>query len=686
MSPPDARFAKSVEEAKDAWMAASLWGPEPGGRRNSVSMGRKHVEPSMRPLEEHMEPTPTATQDEARVRLHALMDAWPRQSPRLAIQGGTSLGKTTYAIKRCVDLVASDAEPDRKWLFVAPSLERVDYIVRKLRLHLRDRGLQPDLAQELYGRRELLTERGDDWEGTRFGCFDAERAAEYGHRGRNVTREVCGSCPWNAECQRKGYLGHSRRALRASIIVTTAQRLASLKRTTWSAIAGAICDEDVLPMLVESFDVKRKDLRRARRWLRNARQRRRTSGQRLPPWERAILPALGLVNGALAAIRSAEEGSSVPLLNALPDSCDVFLVDEGAARLRALLPTRGARRKPGHRGRRTAIQDPRLPAPWEESGPGRAPRQVWGRFVRALLDDVEAGDADRSATVWLVRGAPGRKAASVHVHRFDDQVLDRLRSVPLLMLDATLHPAAHLVLNLDRHELKFRDQRRVLQVLAPLCRPEDVHDGSSGRLKPLGRRLASRLARVLRGREAYVLCSKRIVGALTTAAKLYWGLERAVYITPKRERGWNAEDKIGLFVVVGRYARNSDSCVREAHALRSIVLRREGSTASLDAMERPAAPIAFRGRGRPLLYRGLPVQRHGHELDDRLAAHIQDWDRTASVEQFIGRDRSLRAIVVLLRGDPTISADEVIDFDEMDEAHAVLADADLGAGATEELA
>ncbi|MCA9317330.1 MAG: hypothetical protein R3F05_20415 [Planctomycetota bacterium] len=665
---PDDRFPTNVESAWTAYVEASPWGPDEGGRRNAVSMGRKHLRWSLRSLDEHVVERPTMTLDEARQRMQVALDAWPHDRPRVAIVGAPGIGKTTYAVKRCVALLPSLIGKGQMLLLVAPSLKRVDALVAKLRIALQEAGHPADLARPLLGRQELPDGSPASWSRTRFGCADMERVQRAGNRGRNVRREVCGTCAFRETCQREGYLGHSKEALRASILVTTAQRLRSLPASLWPSIHAAIIDEDVIPLLVDGFDVRRSDLLRARKWMRAVKEEAGASGSPLPRWKRRLLGARPLIHGLLHAMRKAKPGTRAPLLTLLPEACDVLLTEEGTSKLRGFVPTRRSRRrKDGTRP--SPVADACAPAPWE-IGPGaNPPRQVWGRFIDALLGDVDLGATERAGTVWLERGKQAPARSLIRIHRFDERVLRHLRSVPLMLLDATMHPAAHVLLDLERVELPCADERVIVQVLAPLLRREDLTACSGGALTRLGKRLLAMLARLINGRSAYILCSKHLLPGLQSAAERFRGLENIEYVHPKWERGWDAKPDVKLYVAVGRYARNADSCVSEAHALRAACLRLMGSTAALDAMERPAGAQPFVGRGRPLLYRGLPVERYGHEPTDRLAALVQDYDRTAMVEQFVGRDRPRSAVVVLLRGDPTIAADKLIDFEELPEAH-----------------
>ena len=139
----------------------------------------------------------------------------------------------------------------------------------------------------------------------------------------------------------------------------------------------------------------------------------------------------------VALLRSSDPREGAPLLSSLPAEADAFLTDEGIRLLRNAMPC--FVRKAG--GRLIVRPSERAPAPWEKKHPRIIRRQVFGRFLSALLADIEAGQTDRAAVMRIARLRPSTRRRCLHVLRFSRQAIERLRSVPLLLLDATLHPA-----------------------------------------------------------------------------------------------------------------------------------------------------------------------------------------------------------------------------------------------------
>ena len=265
--------------------------------------------------------------------------------------------------------------------------------------------------------------------------------------------------------------------------------------------------------------------------------------------------------------------------------------------------------------------------------------------------------------------------ARLKVERIDTRAVRHLRSRPLLLLDATLHPALAPLLDLDHVVVGYDQGRSVVQVLTSLLMLPSLREGenSSWRLTKMGCWVVSALAAWFAGRKGYVLCRKALRPLFEREASRYYELRRVEFVTVWRERGWDADPDARVFAVVGRYAKNADACIREAHALRSVHRQVTGSTEQLDALESAPRAQPFRGRGCVLLYRGEPVERVTTAIADPLAAALQDADRIAVVRQFIGRDRVGRSFVLLLRGDPTIPSDALVE--DIDLATALPADA-----------
>lgn len=652
-----------ARKVREAWVSASLWGPPAPGEPPRVSMGRRRIRPAIRALCEFASEEPTLTKSQAHEQLSTLGSLWPHAKPRLAIEGGTGLGKTTLAVKKCVEHVLSSAA--RSLVVVAPSRKRVIETLEKVRTALREVGADPGAAQELLGRQPLDEAVGDTWRKTRFGCMNAALSKRAGTRGRRVKTEVCGKCPWKEECAGHGYLLHTEQALGASVIVTTVQRLGSLHDDVWAGVAGVICDEDVMPGLVEQFWVRGTDLRRAQRYIAGRLARAQRQGRGPSRRLQALTSALPLVRAALDAIRSHGDRGPTPLTMLMPDDADALATEEGVRTLRTAMPHRW---KQTAEGRRCSTYSARAPAEWERVKGARMPRQVWGRFLDAMIADLTAGDSARAATVRVEAVGGGPEGARISVLRFDERTIRHLRARPLLLLDATLHPAIGPVLDVERVVLHYQQGRRVVQILTSRLELTTLRERLNGewRLSARGKWAVRVLAALFAGQRGYVLCRKGLWPLLAKEGARYVGLRRVRLVTPGHERGWDAAKGTSLLVVLGLHAKNRDACEREAQALRSLFLRLRGSTAALDALERPGRPIPYVGRGQVLMFGGEPAERVTSSIADRLGALLQDADRVATVAQFMGRDRSGDSYVFLLRGDPTTPADALVHDSDLD--------------------
>jgi hypothetical protein len=370
-----------------------------------------------------------------------------------------------------------------------------------------------------------------------------------------------------------------------------------------------------------------------------------------------ILPLLTATHDIL---RGGGEDKSRPIFDLLPEECEQFATDEGLNLLRQAMPRRW-RRLPD--GRKQGDPCRWMPAPWEKNRRGWTPRQSFGDLIEALRYDIETGGKAEAATVWVRPRRKGAGPARLEIVRYDERTIRRLRERPLLLLDATLHPALGAVLDVERQRINFQDERKLVQVLAPLLDSgalTEVKDGQRS-LSVRGRLVGAQLAALAAGRRTYVLCKKTLQPLLEREAAQYYELRRTTFVTPRRERGWNADEEARLFVVLGRYAKPPLVCTQEAHALRAVHRRLIGTTAGLDEVEHDGRPPLFKGRGKAIRYRGELVERVTRLPEDRLAVALQDADRIASVIQFVGRDRSRRSFVFLVRGDPTIPVDVLIE-------------------------
>ncbi len=654
---PDAatRKRRCASDVRRAWSALSRWGsPEPGAVP-TVDLGRCPIRQAIRDPAEAVEERPSTTKEEGRVGLKDLVESWPATRARLAIEGDTGIGKTTSAVERCVRHAAGELGLGGAVLYVVHDLATVEAVLARLRVEAARHGVPPTAISDLLGRQGIDVEAGRGWSSTRFGCMKPRDVRRYGSRGRRVQVEVCKTCEHEAACKARGYIGHTRRAGKARVIVTTMAKLGELSKQLWKKIGAVVCDEDAVPGLQREGSVLRADLARAARYIRG---RRRESPH--APRTLALAAVLPLVEAIRDLLQSPDGPGPQELVLRLPDSCERFSTDEGLRELAQVMPRVPQGTSPGRRASRF---EPLAPAEWERATPGRAPRQIWGRFLAALTNDLGIGDGRRTATIRLI--PPRRKGgpARLHVQSFDLRTVMMLRERPLLVLDATLHPAIAPLLDVARHVLRYDQGRTILQVLGPLGRLPDlcVRTSSGWRLTTAGRRVVARLAGRFDGRHGYILCRPGLAELLQQEAARYYELRRAQVVTVKRERGWDADARAVVFAIVGRYAKNGEACEREAHALRSIMMKLTGSTAGLDSLVPPARAQIFRGRGKPLRYVGELVERVTMVPADPLAATLQDADRIATVRQFIGRDRTGGAEILLLRGDPTVGADALAD-------------------------
>lgn len=649
---------------RKAWHALTRWAAPEEGAELGVDVGRIPIRQAIRAPEALMEPTPTADLEQAREQLERVVRDWPQTRCRMAIEGDTGLGKTSQAVRRCAAYVV------KPWtsgtlLFVAHSVSRVAEVVAMIREEIAARGGPPGMVADLLGRQQRDVAAGHGWDSTRFACLNPIEVAHTGKRGHSVMGEVCKECPLRTECSQRGYLRHTEDAYDARVVVTTLARLATLPDRLWESVSGVIADEDVTPGLLQTSWVYERSLRRAKAYIerrvKRSEQRLARPGGRMSSRAAALRAALPLVDGVLSVLRGPAPEEPSPLVGLLPEECEIFMTNEGLSTLRRALPVVVAT---GPDGLRNVQYTEQAPAEWEvrSKRTGRVPHQIWGPLLGSLLADFETGDTARAATVRVVK-APKRTAPSrLHIVRFDERTLRHLRARPLLLLDATLHPAIAPLLDVERVRVAYRESRRVVQAVMPLCAEAAIREGTrdSPRLSARGRMLVAQAAAWCAGRRAVVLCRKSVRPLLEAEARRYYELRRVQFVTPKRERGWDAAPGT-RFIVIGRYARNGTSCEREAHALRSAYRRMVGSTQALDVLERPGEPQPFVGRGHPLLLAGEPAERVPKVvMSDRLAALIQDADRIATVRQFVGRDRQGTARVLLLRGDPTISADALV--------------------------
>lgn len=652
-----ALLRRSAAHVRCRWEALSSWRARQDGSPPRVHFGRVPIRIAICDPAVAVEPRSDQNPAEARAQLAAAVLRWPQADPRLAVEGGTGLGKTTAAVSRCADHVVGPRLVPGQLFFVAHDRRRVAEVLALVRAEVARRDADPQLVADLLGRAPA-----SDDEAVRFGCRDHARADRYGRRGRRVDEEVCGACSHTAWCKSSGYVRHSRDAEGALVVVTTAAKLRGLSQAQWDAVGAVLCDEDVLPGLLHSVSVRRGSLTRALRYVER-------KGQRLRPGREAsaILRLRPLVEAMVVALSGCERGSSTSLVDLLPEACDRFHSEEGHRDLLAAMP-RSWRVSAG--GSKVPFPDPHAPAPFERDRRGRAPRQVWGRLLDALVADLRAGDSRRCATVRVERGGAHDAPSVLTIHRVDDRTLDMLRARPLLALDATMHPAAAVVLAAEHLRIDYDQGRSIVQVLGPLLRAQDltVRTPTGRTLSDLGRRLVAKLAAWLAGRHGYVLVRKSLRPLLEAESSRYAEMKRVELVSPGRERGWDASAQAVVFADVGRHAKPHPACEAEARALRSWMRRRLGSTALLDGLETPASPQRFVGRGRPVRYRGELVERVARRSDDGLAALIQDAHRVATVRQFIGRDRSGRAEVLLLRGDPTVGADALVALEDLADA------------------
>lgn len=652
--PPDVqRIKRQACKVRAQWLALSAWGASERGAAPAVSFGRCPIRAAIRDPEDAVEPRPDRTLGDARAALERLIAGWPAAQPRLAIEGDTGLGKTTLALRRCADHVVDAPIVDGALLVVVPNLERVAAQVTALRAEIDRRGGDPAQVTELLGRHDAGREASDG--PARFGCQHFKVAHKHGRRLRGVEREVCRECPAQAWCKKDGYLGHTEQATKRAVIVTTVQRLVHLTDGLWARVAGVLADEDIVPNLLTELEVKRRELRRAVHFITSLPPRSPDAGR--------LRPVVPLLEAVLARMTATDARGSSPLVANLPDACDFFFTEDGLRVLRAAMPVVASRRA----GQSRLVPSPLAPAPWERLRPGRIPRQVFGRLLDALIADILAGDGLRCGTIRTEAGGPRRSQARLRVVQFDLRTVEHLRRRPLLVLDATLHPAVETVLDVTRHRIAYDQGRRVVQALGPLLRLSDLRGrtDTGWALRPGGLRAVAQLAAWFGGRRGYVLVRKDLVPLMRAEAERYTELRFVKFVSPGRERGWDAPAGAVVFVGLGRYARPAAACEHEARALRGLLRRMTGATAALDALERPARALVFRGRGVPLRYRGELVERPTREPADRLAALLQHESRIATVRQFVGRDRSGCGEVLLLRGDPTIGADALVKAEDL---------------------
>lgn len=656
-----------ADRVRSRWLRLSRWGPIRPGEPPCVAMGKKPIRPAIRDPIEATEEVATGPMDRARDLLGGLVASWPAKRPRLAVQADTGTGKTHAALDRCARHVVGGIGVKGAILVVVHSLDRVRDVVALTRERVAARGGDPASITDLLGRQPVDPGLGEDWSKTRFGCMATRWARRSGSRGRRVALEVCaGACPFREACRLHGYLGDTQRALEAHVIVTTVQRLISISEKFWRRVGAVVCDEDVMPGLMEEVWILPSDLRRAVRSIESAVAKARSRGRTLPSTLRAREAILPLLRAVEAALKGHGSAPPAPLVSLLPEACEGYATAEGARLLQDAMP----KRRWKVRGVSMAAPDERVPAPWELHRSDHTPRQVFGRLLTALRADLTLGQSARAATVRVVRTRHRVQPHRLHIQRFSVRTIRRLRQRPLLLLDATLHPAIGPILDVERETIRYDQGRRVIQVLTTLHTLTQlrVRHADGGTLTDLGRRAVARIAAFVAGRHGYVLCRKALVPLLEAEARRYYELRRVRFVTPKNERGWDADERARVFVVLGRYARDEDSCTREAHALRSVYLQLTGSTDGLDRLERPWRWQIYKGRGVPLRYLGELVERKTKEPEDRLAALIQDADRVATVIQFIGRDRRGRTFVLLLRGDATVAADALVKAEDLAEA------------------
>jgi len=660
----------TAKRVRDLFTEVSPWGPQATGAAPRVDLGRLPIRIALRPESDAIEPRSSETKEDARVRLGAIAGSWPA-TPRLAIEADTGLGKTTLAVRRCAEHATGAPLVAKAILYVAHDRARVEQVVPMLRDEVARRGGDPAHVADLLGRQPVRFDKGEAW-GRRFGCGDPVRVGRFGKRQRRVAEEVCTHCELRAECEQFGYVAHTAQAKRARVLVTTVAKLAQLSDALWDKIGAVIGDEDILPGLLGEEFVLRRDLTRAIAYLRRA-ERRERRGPRMA----TLYKMLPLLEGARDALATHRGAATPALLDLLPADCERFATD-GIREMTAALPRVRTRKAdpPTYR------YGERLPAPWERYDDTRTPRQAYGRFLGALMADIRAGDCARAGTVRVVRGR-GKKAR-IRISRFDHRTIQRLRERPLLLLDATMHPAVEAVLDVHRETIRYEQGRKVVQVLTTSMWRDELSERVGGRLRLTwrGRRALAQAAAWINGHYGYVFCRKSLKPLLVAEAARYLELRHTEFVTPKRERGWNARPEADAFVVLGRYAKDLGACLVEARALRSVVRQLNGTTDALAALKRRRSAETFRGRGVPLRYHGEIVERALAAVDDSLAAYLQDADRIATVRQFVGRDRAGVSYVLLLRGDPTIGADALVAATDLAVATPVKAGADLGKAAS----
>jgi hypothetical protein len=661
----------TAKRVRDLFTEVSAWGPPAIGAGPRIDLGRLPIHIALRPESDAIEPRSSETKEEARVRLDAIVGSWPA-TPRLAIEADTGLGKTTLAVQRCAEHVTGVPLAPKAILFVVHDRARVEEIMSMIRGEVARRGGDPEQVADLLGRQPVRFDKGEAW-GRRFGCGNFPRVKRFGTRQRRVAEEVCTHCELRAECEQFGYVAHTAQAKRARVLVTTVAKLARLSDALWDKIGAVIGDEDILPGLLGEEFVLRRDLTRAIRYLRRVEKRERRG-----PRMTALHKMLPLLEGARDALLAHRGAATPALLDLLPDDCERFATDEGLREMTAALPRVRTRKAdpPTYR------YGERLPAPWERYDDTRTPRQAYGRFLGALMADIRAGDCAGAGTVRVVR-VRGKKAR-IRISRFDHRTIRQLRERPLLLLDATMHPAVEGVLDVHRETIRYEQGRNVVQVLTTCMWKDELSEWVGGKLRLTwrGRRALAQAAAWIDGHHGYVFCRKSLKPLLEMEAARYLELRRTEFVTPKRERGWNARSEADAFVVLGRYAKDLGACLVEARALRSVVRQLNGTTDALATLKRRRGAEMFRGRGVPLRYHGELVERALAAVDDPLAAYLQDADRIATVRQFVGRDRVGASYVLLLRGDPTIGADALVAQADLAVATPVRAGADLGKAAS----
>jgi len=120
---------------------------------------------------------------------------------------------------------------------------------------------------------------------------------------------------------------------------------------------------------------------------------------------------------------------------------------------------------------------------------------------------------------------------------------------------------------------------------------------------------------------------------LTQEARRYTELRRVTFVTPKKERGWDADPRARVFVVLGRYAKNGEACEREARALLASGSRRRGKHGPPGRFGAARRAEPFQGRGAPVRYVGELVERlsKGPKTPWRVSSRTRIGSRASAV-------------------------------------------------------